>query len=93
VSLHELRDGGEWRVVAETTTNADGRSPLPLMPAERFVPGTYRMHFDTDAYFRAHSLDGFYPYADIVFVVRDVTQHYHVPLLLSPFGYSTYRGS
>ena len=56
-------------------------------------PGTYRITFDTAAYFGALGIEGFYPEASIVFVIRDAAAHYHVPLLLSAFGYSTYRGS
>ena len=59
----------------------------------QFVPGVYRVRFDTGAYFGAAGIETFYPEATIVFVVRDANAHYHVPLLLSPFGYSTYRGS
>ncbi|MET0514497.1 MAG: hydroxyisourate hydrolase [Nitrospiraceae bacterium] len=55
--------------------------------------GTYRLRFDTAAYFRSRSLTVFYPDISIVFIVSDATQDYHIPLLLSPFGYSTYRGS
>jgi 5-hydroxyisourate hydrolase len=57
------------------------------------IAGTYRLVFDTGAYFREQELEGFYPQVSIDFEVQDGTQHYHVPLLLSPFGYSTYRGS
>ena len=53
----------------------------------------YRLTFDTDLYFSSLGVEGFFPEAVIVFHVRDAGQHHHVPLLLSPFGYSTYRGS
>ena len=55
--------------------------------------GRYRLTFDTGAYFRGVGETGFYPEVSVTFVVRDAGEHYHVPLLLSPFGYSTYRGS
>ena len=82
---------GEEGVVAEAFTNADGRirEGLPW-PVER---GTYRVTFDTGAYFRAQGVRAFYPEVVVVFEIEDPAQHYHVPLLLSPFGYSTYRGS
>jgi 5-hydroxyisourate hydrolase len=55
--------------------------------------GNYRLTFDTGNYFAQQQIEGFYPQVTVAFAVRDATQHYHVPLLLSPFGYSTYRGS
>lgn len=84
--------GEGFQPLAAGTTNSDGRV-ADLLPPGTLSPGVYRITFDTDAYYTALGIAGFYPYAQIVFVVRDVSQHYHVPLLLSPFGYSTYRGS
>ena len=55
--------------------------------------GTYRLTFETGAYFETLEIDGFYPRVSVLFMVRDPTQHHHVPLLLSPYGYATYRGS
>jgi 5-hydroxyisourate hydrolase len=81
-----------WTCLHSAVTNDDGRVAGLLRPAD-FVPGIYRMHFDTAAYFAAQGTTGFYPYVDVVFEVTDPTSHHHVPLLLSPFGYSTYRGS
>ncbi|HEX8617165.1 MAG TPA: hydroxyisourate hydrolase [Thermoanaerobaculia bacterium] len=69
------------------TTDADGRARA--LEPERVQPGVYRIVFDTGAY----NPRGFFPSVSIVFTIEDVAQHYHVPLLLSPFGYSTYRGS
>ena len=57
------------------------------------APGVYRLRFDTGAYFAARSIPTFFPEAVLTFVIDDVDRHYHVPLLLSPFAYSTYRGS
>jgi 5-hydroxyisourate hydrolase len=89
----ELRDtAGAWQTLGEGVTDADGRLRT-LTPAGPVTPGTYRISFDTAAYFGAHAIAGFFPMVEIQFVVRDGTQHHHVPLLLSPFGYSTYRGS
>jgi len=76
-------DGG---VIAHGVTNADGRLKLIDDPP---AAGTYRITFETGAY----DPDGFFPRVVIEFIVRGAAQHYHVPLLLSPFGYSTYRGS
>ncbi len=90
--LLELRSGSEtWTERGRGTTDADGR--IKDLVAGPLVPGVYRLTFDTAAYFRAQKLEAFYPYVAIVFEVRDPASHHHVPLLLSPFGYSTYRGS
>lgn len=93
VTLELFSNTDGWRVVATAVTNADGRVPAALAPAGGVEAATYRLRFDTDAYFRAQSTAGFYPEVAITFVVRDPREHHHVPLLLSPFGYSTYRGS
>lgn len=73
-------------------TDADGRCPeltTGLRPAE----GTYRLRFETGDWFAVEGLSGFYPCVEVVFVVTDADAHHHVPLLLSPYSYSTYRGS
>jgi len=81
-----------WRELGKGLTDADGRAKTLLEPGE-FTPGVYRLVFDTAAYYRMHNLDGFYPEVVVSFIVKEGTGHYHVPLLLSPYGYSTYRGS
>ena len=73
------------------TSSAWARQLLPASPA--LAVGTYRLTFDTGAYFRSRGSGPFFPEASVVFAVEDPEQHYHVPLLLSPFAYSTYRGS
>jgi 5-hydroxyisourate hydrolase len=83
---------GDFSIIAEGITNADGRIP-DLIAGKTLTAGTYHMHFSLEDYFAQQQTDGFYPYADIVFKVVDTASHYHIPLLLSPFGYSTYRGS
>ncbi len=82
-----------WKVIGENKTDSDGRSRNLLAPDYPLQAGNYRIRFDTNAYFASQSVKGFYPEVTVIFTVRDTTQHYHVPLLLSPFGYSTYRGS
>lgn len=93
VVLEAWVSGGQWKVLARGATNADGRV-ADLLPAGQPVPaGVYRLMFDTKAYFDAQGVAGFYPCVPVMFEIRDPMQHYHVPLLLNPFGYSTYRGS
>ena len=82
-----------WEELASGRTNDDGRI-AGLLAQDRVLPaGVYRMHFDTKSYFDANNEKGFYPYVDIVFELGDGGEHYHIPLLLTAFGYSTYRGS
>jgi 5-hydroxyisourate hydrolase len=89
----ERLDAGAWQLVGQGVTDDDGRLRT-LTPPGPVVEGTYRIRFDTAAYFGANGVTSwFFPVAEIQFVVRDGTAHYHVPLLLSPFGYSTYRGT
>ena len=85
---HRSSDG--WEALGSGATDADGRA-RDLGPDEA-TAGTYRLTFDTGAYFDASGAPGFYPEVAIVFAVC-AGQHYHVPLLLNPYGYSTYRGS
>eukprot|EP00053_Salpingoeca_punica_P017430 m.167857 g.167857 ORF g.167857 m.167857 type:complete len:136 (-) comp17203_c1_seq2:3423-3830(-) len=85
-------DGPISEVISSGVTNADGRCPN-LIDRVRFTPGRYRMEFDTGVYFSQQQTVGFYPFVHITFDIIDPKQHYHVPLLLSPYGYSTYRGS
>jgi 5-hydroxyisourate hydrolase len=90
VVLERAVDSG-WQEVGRGTTDADGRAnDLLSTPPEA---GRYRLTFDTGAYFQAIGDAGFYPEVPVTFVVGAGEEHYHVPLLLSRFGYSTYRGS
>ena len=77
--------------IGRSRTDQDGRCRDLL--AQPLQPGRYRISFDVAAYFLAREIHSFYPVVHIDFGVSDATQHYHVPLLISPFGYSTYRGS
>jgi 5-hydroxyisourate hydrolase len=88
-----IRDGADYRELGSGATDADGRLRT-LLPADApLAAGDYRIRFDTGAYFRASGVEGFYPEVTIVFTVRESAGHYHVPLLISPYGFSTYRGS
>ena len=88
----ERQAGSNWQSAGQGVTDQDGRIP-ELLAGSELVAGTYRLTFDTGAYFRARSQQAFYPQVQVVFAVADAGQHYHVPLLLNPYGYSTYRGS
>ena len=89
----EIRDkSGEFREVGRGVTDDDGRLKGLLEPGSLAV-AVYRITFETGAYFKADGIDGFYPTVPVVFEIRETTAHYHVPLLISPFGFSTYRGS
>ena len=83
---------GVWQTIAQGITNADGRIADLLPSQKKLAHGNYKIVFDTGNYFAAQKTKGFYPEVEIQFTVFDAA-HYHVPLLINPFGYSTYRGS
>jgi len=84
--------GGEWMEISRGATDADGRLRHLLEPGS-LSRGAYRLTFDTHAYFESINTASLYPLIAIAFEVRNPEGHYHIPLLLSPYGYSTYRGS
>jgi 5-hydroxyisourate hydrolase len=92
VVLHMLEGDAAWRELGRGATDEDGRLRTLLPSGAPVGAGTYRLVFDTGAYFARRSTRSFYPHVIVVFSVT-AEPHYHVPLLLSPFGYSTYRGS
>lgn len=90
----EIRgNNGEWKKLADGKTDKDGRIMDLLGANHRLEVGTYLLTFVTGEYFGRQKLRSFYPAVTVLFIVAEPTQHYHVPLLISPFGYSTYRGS
>ena len=89
----ERRTTTEWEIIGKGVTDEDGRLRDVIQSDTKITPGNYRLTFDTETYFQKQQIEGFYPQVTVEFAVRDAAQHYHVPLLLSPFGYSTYRGS
>lgn len=92
VRLAALATDGGWNTLAEGITNEDGRIPGLIESGKQLLPGRYRLHFETGSYFKQKGIATFYPFVEVVFELTN-TQHHHVPLLLNPFGYSTYRGS
>ena len=92
INLFQLADG-LWSELASGTSNKDGRVDGLLADNRVLEAGNYKMAFDTAGYFSSTGVRGFYPLVEISFTIDGDGQHYHIPLLLSPFGYSTYRGS
>jgi 5-hydroxyisourate hydrolase len=89
--LLSVRTGDGWRELARATTGADGRADFDL--GGGLTVATYRLRFETGDWFRGTGVRGFWPHVEIAFDVAEPGEHHHVPLLLSPYGYSTYRGS
>ena len=88
----EVYDGEDWAELGSGTTDMDGHVE-DLSGAGELAEGTYRLTFDTDVYYAQEGEESFFPFVRIVFRVTDETETHHVPLLLSPFGYSTFRGA
>ena len=88
-----MQQGDDWQKLSDGMTNKDGRIADLLTNNTKLSAGVYRMHFATKAYYSSNDEKGFYPYVDIVFEIDGSGSHYHIPLLLTAFGYSTYRGS
>jgi 5-hydroxyisourate hydrolase len=93
VTLERLDGPHGVAALCTAHTDPDGRVRGLLPEGTSLEIGLYRLTFDTWTYFATHGAEGFYPEVSVVFQVRDAERHYHVPLLLSPYGYSTYRGS
>ena len=88
----QFRSGAEWKSIGTGVTDANGRCRT-LMGDAKLLPGGYRLLFDAGGYFRNLKIETFYSEIPIVFEIPRPEAHYHVPLLISPFGFSTYRGS
>ena len=82
----------EWFEIANGITNKEGRLTNLLAEDEELIPGIYKITFDIKHYFNADDMETFYPTVEIIFEMKTI-EHYHIPLLISPFGYCTYRGS
>ncbi|XP_004638915.1 5-hydroxyisourate hydrolase-like [Octodon degus] len=91
--LSQLMDlGQQWTELRKSSTDMDGRCPGLLKPGQ-LKPGTYKLSFDTGDYWKKRGQASFYPYVEVVFTISNDSQKFHVPLLLSPWSYTTYRGS
>ena len=93
VQLARLSESGAWTNLSAGITDTDGRINSFLAGEMILAEGTYRLTFDIAAHFHALNMDSFYTVIPIVFTIQKPEQHVHVPLLLSPYGYATYRGS
>jgi 5-hydroxyisourate hydrolase len=93
VRLEKQDATGEWRLLTQSRTDEDGRCAQLLPEGENLSPAIYRVNFDTGTYYGLQKIETLYPRVEVIFQVRDVELHFHIPLLLSPHGYSTYRGS
>jgi 5-hydroxyisourate hydrolase len=93
VRLERQESSAQWLVVGSARTDQDGRCGQLLRDGEKLPPGTYRLTFDTASYYAAQGVEGFYPIVQVTFSVREGETRFHIPLLLSPHGYTTYRGS
>lgn len=91
VTLSLRGSDGSWSVLGRGVTDADGR--IQALSEGALSAGVYRLEFDTANYFVQVGTSGFYPEVSIVFILQNPGEHLHVPLLLSPFGYATYRGT
>lgn len=93
VVLEQIDAREQWQVLGRGATDADGRLRTLMAQSVAPLPGVYRLVFDTRAYFDAQGVRAFYPQVIVTFEIAESDEHYHVPLLLSPFGYTTYRGT
>lgn len=93
VRLEKQSSAGDWQLLTSADTDQDGRCPQMLPEGENLSAGVYRLIFETETYFAQHKIAALYPVVEITFHVRDNESHFHIPLLLSPNGYTTYRGS
>jgi 5-hydroxyisourate hydrolase len=93
VRLEILQQPAGWVTLVEALTNADGRAKDLVAGGSKLDEGVYRLTFLTGRYYAEHNVRCFHPEVAVVFEVHDGSERFHVPLLLSPWGYSTYRGS
>ena len=92
VSLEEQKNG-KWVQLSQATTNEQGRIPALYPEGKKLEKGMYKVTFKTGDWFKAYKQKSFFPEVPVIFEVDGSVEHYHIPLLLSPYGYSTYRGN
>lgn len=93
VTLERMDKAGQWHKLADMRTNAQGRISALYPPGQRLEQGTYRVVFETGDWYKARGRRSFFPEIPVVFAIDGSLPRYHVPLLLSPYGYSVYRGN
>jgi len=93
VRLERRESSGSWAPMGSSRTDKDGRCSQLLSENEDLRPGLYRLSFDAATYHHSENVEGLYPVVEITFQVREGESQFHIPLLLSPYGYTTYRGS
>jgi 5-hydroxyisourate hydrolase len=93
VRLERQESSGDWRLVGSARTDQDGRCNQLLPEGEAAARGIYRMTFDAASFYAAQKIEGLYPLVQITFAAKQGEEQFHIPLLLSPYGYTTYRGS
>jgi 5-hydroxyisourate hydrolase len=93
VQLERQETPGNWRLLASSRTDRDGRCSSLMADGAALRGGLYRLTFDTASYFTAQKVEGLYPVVQITFAVKNGESHFHIPLLLAQNGYTTYRGS
>jgi 5-hydroxyisourate hydrolase len=93
VRLEKQNTPDDWRLLTSARTDQDGRCAQLLPEGEDFSTGVYRLSFDTGSYYALQQIDALHPVVEVTFQARDGESHLHIPLLLSPNGYTTYRGS
>lgn len=93
VGLARRESSGDWISLGAARTDSDGRCAQLLPDSEPLHAGLYRLSFDAASYHHSQKMEGLYPVIEITFQVREGESAFHIPLLLSPFGYTTYRGS
>ena len=93
VRLERQSTSGDWRLLTSARTDQDGRCAELLTETEDLSAGVYRLIFDTEKYFEVQKLGTLYPVVEVAFRIREGESHFHIPLLLSPNGYTTYRGT
>jgi hydroxyisourate hydrolase len=93
VRLERREHSGDWHVLFSSRTGTDGKCAQLLPASEILVAGVYRLNFDVASYFQAQEIATLYPLIEVAFQVLEGESEFHIPLLLSPYGYTTYRGS